>query len=83
MKLTVDLIPESAFFKNLRSELPAKQWDALRKKCYEKAGNKCEICGGRGTKHAVEAHEIWQYFEDTGGTKPCRHHGSLSKMSFR
>ena len=34
----------------LRSEanLSKKDWDKLRKACYESAGHKCEICGGVG-----------------------------------
>lgn len=61
MPLTIELIPQTSFFKNLRSELPVKQWDSLRKSVYQKAGYQCEICGGRGGRHPVECHEIWEY----------------------
>jgi hypothetical protein len=37
------------------------EWERLRKATYAKAGHQCEICGGRGQRHAVECHEIWEY----------------------
>lgn len=55
------LIPSTSFFTNLRSMLPASEWDRLRRDCYQKAGHVCEVCGGRGPKHPVECHEIWKY----------------------
>ena len=30
---------------------------------YELAGKRCEVCGGRGSKHPVECHEVWEYDE--------------------
>lgn len=36
----------------------------MRKACYARANHVCEICGGKGTKHPVECHEIW-HFDDT------------------
>lgn len=64
-KLTVELIPATVFFNNVRSALEVKDWDKLRKASYEKAGHKCEICGdigkNQGYKHNVECHEIWDY----------------------
>lgn len=66
MKLTPELIPQTSFFKNLRSELKAKDWDLLRNACYSNAGHRCEICNGVGKKHPVECHEIWDYDMCTG-----------------
>lgn len=59
--LTIELVPKTAWFKNLRSELPKEQWDKLRKECYRKANYVCECCGGKGNKWPVECHEIWAY----------------------
>ena len=59
--LTIELVPKTAWFKNLRSELPRMQWDKLRKATYSAAGNHCEVCGGKGPKWPVECHEIWIY----------------------
>jgi hypothetical protein len=63
MKLTIELVPSSSWGNNLRDEgkLPKKRWDELRRECYRAAGNRCEICGGVGSRHPVECHEIWSY----------------------
>ena len=64
-QLTVELVPRGQGGTNLRSELPKKEWDRLRKACYAKAGYRCEICNGKGHRHPVECHEIWHYDENT------------------
>lgn len=65
-KLTIELIPKTSFFVNLRTMLKPSQWDFIRKIVYTEAGNVCEICGGKGRKHPVECHEKWEYDESTG-----------------
>jgi hypothetical protein len=60
-KLMVELVPRSTWGWNLRSELTRTQWDRLRKATYARAGNRCEVCGGKGRKHPVECHERWEY----------------------
>lgn len=60
-ELTVELVPKTCWYTNVRSEVPKKTWDKIRKEVYKKAGYKCEICGGKGNTHPVEAHEIWDY----------------------
>jgi hypothetical protein len=61
--LTIELIPKTSFFKNLRSELSQQQWDLIRRAIYKRANYRCEIenCGGKGSRHPVECHEIWEY----------------------
>ncbi len=59
--LTIELVPQTAWFSNLRSELSKEWWDKLRKEAYRQAGYQCEICGGRGEKWPVECHEKWAY----------------------
>lgn len=61
MKLTIELVPSTSWGSNLRSALSTKDWDTLRKECYAKSNHVCEICGGKGRKHPVEAHEVWSY----------------------
>ena len=61
MKLTIELVPSTCFESNLRSVLSRSDWDKIRKSTYEKAGHVCEICGGKGSRHPVECHEIWEY----------------------
>lgn len=65
-RLTVELVPASSWGDNLRSRLPRKEWDRLRRAQYEAAGHLCEICGGRGRYHPVECHETWAYDDDAG-----------------
>jgi len=60
-KLTVELVPQSQWEFNLRSELRPRDWDKVRKATYAAAGYKCEVCGGVGRKHPVDCHEIWMY----------------------
>lgn len=60
-KLTIELVPRTCWFSNVRSCVSKKDWDKLRKKSYQNAGYKCEICGGKGSRHPVECHEIWNY----------------------
>ena len=61
IKLTMELIPKSSPFKNVRSEVSASEWNRIRKAVYATANYKCEICGGVGKKHPVECHEIFEY----------------------
>lgn len=64
-KLTVELIPSTCHFSNVRTTVKTKEWDMIRFLSYEAADNKCEICKGvgkdQGYKHNVECHEIWEY----------------------
>jgi 5-methylcytosine-specific restriction endonuclease McrA len=64
MRLTIELVPSTAWYSNVRSNVTQQEWDVLRKECYKKAGYKCEICGGVGPKHPVECHEIWNYNDE-------------------
>lgn len=64
IKLTIELVPETAWFSNVRSCVKPADWDRIRRQCYRDAGFKCEVCGGRGEKWPVECHEVWHY-DDT------------------
>jgi len=63
--LTIELVPKTAWYTNVRSNVSKKEWDRIRKKSYQNASYVCEICGDTGLnqnhKHPVECHEIWQY----------------------
>jgi hypothetical protein len=65
LRLVAELIPVGTWGANLRTLLPPSGWNRLRRWCYEQAGHKCEVCGQDGfsqnRKHAVEAHEVWEY----------------------
>lgn len=68
MKLTVELVPQTCWYTNVRSNVPERIWDSIRKKSYKKAGHRCEICSdsgkNQGFKHDVECHEIWEYDDE-------------------
>ena len=64
MKLTIELVPSTVWYSNLRSELSRAEWDKLRKASYQKAGYVCEICEGHGPKWPVECHEIWEFNDE-------------------
>ncbi len=61
MKLSIELVPKSCWYTNVRTNVDKEEWDRLRKACYAKADYKCKICGGKGKKWPVECHEIWEY----------------------
>lgn len=63
--LLPDMLPSSTWEANLRTSLSEKEWDRLRRFCYQTAGNTCMACGSRGEPH-VEAHEAWSFNEETG-----------------
>ena len=63
-QLTVELVPRSCWFSNVRDHVSKSVWDRLRKATYKQSNYRCEICGGRGNKHPVECHEIWHYDDD-------------------
>ncbi len=70
--LTIDLIPKTSFFNNVRSALSKNEWDKIRKQVYEKAYYVCEICGDVGPQHPVEAHEVWEFNDKTSTQKLVR-----------
>ena len=61
MKLSIELVPQSSFYTNLRSMLPKVKWDEIRKEQYKKSKYTCDVCGGIGDRWPVECHEIWEY----------------------
>jgi len=67
--LTIELVPQSCFFSNLRNAVSKEDWDRLRHDVYAKANNKCEVCGGRGPNWPLECHEAWEYDDINGVQK--------------
>jgi len=58
MKLTIELVPSTSHYKNLRKMMKRSRWDKLRKEVYAEFGHKCGICGSYGR---LNCHEIWEY----------------------
>lgn len=63
-KLTIELVPKTSWYTNVRSKVSKAEWDVIRKRCYKEAGYKCEICNDVGPKWPVECHEIWEYDDE-------------------
>lgn len=63
-KLNFELVPDSCWYSNLRSELPKEVWDKIRKNAYARAGGRCMICGAPTSR--LEAHEQWEYDDEKG-----------------
>ncbi|MFN2452731.1 MAG: HNH endonuclease [Pyrinomonadaceae bacterium] len=59
--LTVELVPKTAWYKNVRSQVSREEWERLKRITFKRANYICEICGGRGDKWPVECHEIFAY----------------------
>ena len=66
-KLTIELVPKTSWFSNVRSRVSQEVWNQIRKDTYKKANYKCEVCGGVGSQWPVECHEVWEYI-----TNQCR-----------
>lgn len=64
-KLTIELVPETCWFSNVRDHVSKPIWDRLRRTTYRAAKYRCEICGGVGDVWPVEAHEVWYYNDAT------------------
>lgn len=55
--LTLDAIPRTTFWVNLRTA-DARLWDEVRHAVYHRAHRQCVVCGDGGVLHA---HEVWRY----------------------
>jgi hypothetical protein len=60
-RLTIELVPSTCWFSNVRSVVSKAQWETIRSKVSAEAWGVCQICGGVGPKHPVECHEQWFY----------------------
>ena len=59
--LTAELVPSRMWRLNLRTILRPAEWTALSDAVAAAADRRCEICGGVGPRHPVEAHEVWAW----------------------
>jgi hypothetical protein len=67
MKLTIELVPETSWWKNIRDEVSDYKWNKLSKQIQKNANYKCEICGRRKGEELTRlyCHEKWEYNEHT------------------
>jgi len=63
MKLTIDLIPASAWGKSLynlyRNSGHGYLWQQIKEDLIKKEGNQCWVCEAKDSR--LEAHEFWEY----------------------
>lgn len=62
--LTVELVPKTCWYTNVRSNVTQQEWERLKKIVFGRARYVCEICGGRGDKWPVECHEVFAYDDE-------------------
>ncbi|SRR5579875_1956833 len=61
-RLTIELVPSTAWYSNMRKVMSQAAWDALRKQVYAHHHHRCGICGQTNTR--LECHEIWTYDDE-------------------
>lgn len=71
MKLTIELVPKTSWFSNVRDALSPSDWNLIKRFTSQSAGHRCEICNGVGPKWPVECHEVWDY-DDTNHTQTLK-----------
>lgn len=57
-KLTIELVPKTSWFNNMRLVLSKEDWDLVRRAAYRRQGYCCGICKATGR---LNCHEIWSY----------------------
>lgn len=67
MKLKLELVPETAFCKNLRNRLGQSRWSSLSKQIRSAHHYTCEYCGAKEDKSKrfyTHLHEVWEYDDE-------------------
>lgn len=59
LKLTIELVPSTSWYNNLRKVIPKGEWNKIRKQVDAEYGHKCGVCGTDSGK--LNCHEIWEY----------------------
>ena len=64
-RLTIELVPSTCWFSNVRSNVAPAVWEVLKKQTSKLTRYRCAICAGRGHRWPVECHEVWLYNDTT------------------
>jgi hypothetical protein len=64
-RLTIELIPETCWFSNIRNHVSHEGWKFISKQVFAGAHYRCQICGGQGDQWPVECHEIFEFDDRT------------------
>jgi len=70
MKLTLELMPSTAWLHSLHTYLTTKAWSTLRKKVLEEYNFSCGICGV--TTGQLNCNEQWEYDDETNTQRLVR-----------
>jgi hypothetical protein len=57
-RLTIELVPSTSWYSNLRNMAKPGVWDVIRRKAYADSGYRCSVCGYEGK---LFCHELWLY----------------------
>lgn len=69
-RLTIELVPQPCWYKNVRAVVSPDQWRAIQRAVFDKASNRCQICGWHASaRHRLHCHEVWSYHAWTGVQK--------------
>lgn len=67
-RLSIELVPATAWWSNVRSNVSRTDWEKCKRYAKAKTDGVCIICGSagqqQGYRHAVDAHEIWEYDDE-------------------
>ena len=72
LKLTIELVPSTAWNLSLYNLLPRNEWCNLKDKVFAQEGRACYICGK--TEKALSLHEFWTYDASTHIQKLAEFH---------
>lgn len=60
-KLSIELVPSTCWYSNVRTNVSSNDWETCKWFVRQRSGDKCEVCGGVGSRWPVECHEVWDY----------------------
>jgi hypothetical protein len=72
MKLTIELVPFTAWNQSLYNLLPRNEWYSIKNKVFAQEGHRCYICGN--SAGTLSLHEFWNYDENTHVQKLIEFH---------
>lgn len=58
LPLTIELVPSTCWYSNVRSNVKPATWDRLQRATFIRIQNRCECCGRYAD---LECHEVWNY----------------------
>ena len=63
-RLSVELVPATAWWSNVRSNVTRAEWGVCKRFVQERSGRRCEVCTGVGARYPVDCHETWDYDDE-------------------